>query len=90
MIPLRFNLIALLLLALLSVGLGSHAFAEETPLPVAVLNRTVTVDFNTEIKPFLSKNCFACHNETKAKAGLILETPAAILKGGENGPVVEP
>lgn len=80
----------LLLLALLSAGFGSRAFAEETPLPVAALNRSVPVDFNTEIEPFLSKNCFACHNETKAKGGLILETPAAILKGGDSGPVVEP
>jgi WD40 repeat protein len=66
------------------------AFAEETPLPVAALSRDTPVEFSTEIEPFLSKNCFACHNQTKAKAGLILETPAAILKGGESGPAVEP
>ena len=79
-----------LLLALFSAGFASRAFAEETPLTVAALNRSTPVDFNTEIEPFLSKNCFACHNETKAKAGLILETPAAILEGGDTGPSVDP
>ncbi len=90
MILLRINIVILPLLALFSAGIGSLASAEEIPLQVAALNRNTPVNFNAEIEPFLSKNCFACHNQTKAKAGLILETPAAILEGGDTGPAVVP
>ncbi len=48
------------------------------------------VDFQGEILPVLKNNCLACHNQTKAKGGLNLETPEAILKGGDSGPAVVP
>ena len=40
------------------------------------------------IKPTLETKCFACHNEAKAKGGLLLTTTEGILKGGENGEVI--
>ena len=46
------------------------------------------VDFEKEVLPILASNCLACHNKTKAKAGLILETPADMLKGGDTGPAI--
>lgn len=58
------------------------------PLPVASLNRTAAVDFEKEILPIFKANCLACHNRTKAKASLVLETPADILKGGDSGPAI--
>ena len=64
------------------------AAAKFTALPVAELHRETPVDFEKEILPFLKNNCFACHNTTKAKGGLNLETPQLILKGGETGPAV--
>ena len=64
--------------------------AQAEPLPVADLKRTETVDFGREIFPFLKQNCLACHNTTKAKAGLNLETPDLMKKGGDTGPAVEP
>jgi WD40 repeat protein len=63
---------------------------EAAPLSIAPLNRTTPVNFEHEILPFLKQNCLACHNQTKAKADLILETPQTILKGGESGPAVVP
>jgi WD40 repeat protein len=62
----------------------------DTSLPVADLNRDTPVDFQSEILPLLKDNCLACHNQTKAKADLILETPQTILKGGDSGPAVVP
>jgi WD40 repeat protein len=59
-------------------------------LPVAELKRSEPVDFEKEILPILKNNCLACHNQTKAKAGLILETPQSILKGGDSGPAAIP
>src|SRR6478609_2433134 len=63
---------------------------EAAPLSVAPLKRNTPVNFEDEILPFLKQSCLACHNQTKAKADLILETPQTILKGGESGPAVVP
>jgi hypothetical protein len=53
------------------------------PIPIAEIKRSTAVDFEKEILPILKNNCLACHNQTKAKADLVLETPQTILKGGE-------
>lgn len=58
------------------------------PLPIATIQRETPVDFAAEVFPALRKNCLACHNQTKAKAGLVLESPETILKGGDSGPSV--
>src|SRR5439155_6318807 len=63
---------------------------QKSSIPIADLNRTTSVDFEKEILPFLKNHCLACHNQTKAKADLVLETPQTILKGGESGPAVIP
>lgn len=60
------------------------------PLEVAKLERTKPVEFATEIFPLLKANCLACHNSTKAKADLILESPDEMLEGGDSGPAIEP
>ncbi|HKP38741.1 MAG TPA: c-type cytochrome domain-containing protein, partial [Pyrinomonadaceae bacterium] len=59
-------------------------------LPIAELKRNEPVDFEKELLPVLKNNCLACHNQTKAKAGLILETPQTILRGGDSGSAVVP
>jgi len=59
-------------------------------LVVAELKRDTQIDFEKEVLPFLKNNCLACHNTTKAKASLNLETPQLILKGGDSGPSVVP
>lgn len=41
------------------------------------------------IQPVLNKKCASCHNESKMKGGLILTTREGLLKGGENGAVLE-
>jgi WD40 repeat protein len=67
---------------------AAAALAE--PLTVAALNRTDEVNFGKEIYPFLRANCLACHNNTKSKADLILESPKDMIKGGETGPAIVP
>ena len=59
-------------------------------LPVAPPERDRAVDFEKEILPLFNANCLACHNQTKAKAGLILEDPERIRAGGDSGPAVVP
>ena len=48
------------------------------------------IDYSRDIKPVLSKRCYACHGGLKQKAGLRLDTAALIKKGGDSGPAVEP
>ena len=60
------------------------------PLPIADVNRDSPVDFAKDIYPVFKRSCLACHNTTKAKAGLNLESPQTIQKGGDTGPAALP
>ena len=79
--------IAICLSGLLATG---PVAADERPLPIQDIERTEAVDFESEILTVFKANCLACHNRTKAKAGLVLETPATIREGGDSGPAVVP
>ena len=70
------------------VLLGVIESSLEGEIPIAQIERTTLVDFEREILPVFNANCLACHNQTKSKAGLILETPKTILDGGDSGPSV--
>jgi len=37
------------------------------------------------VRPVLEEKCMGCHNKTKAKGELIMETPEQLLRGGKNG-----
>jgi hypothetical protein len=51
---------------------------------------STTVDYLTQVKPLLRERCFACHGALQQKAGLRLDTLAAIVKGGESGSSLTP
>src|SRR5262249_33443181 len=44
--------------------------------------------FEAEVRPILVGRCQTCHGPDKAKAGLRLDSRAAILAGGESGPAI--
>ena len=48
--------------------------------------------FETKIRPLLVKRCFSCHSAKaeKLKAGLYMDSRAALLKGGESGAALLP
>jgi WD40 repeat protein len=69
---------------------GGVAFAAKAPIQVGSITRTTPVDFDTEVRPFLSDNCFSCHCQTTTKGGLNMETPETMLKGGDTGPAIAP
>ena len=63
-------------------------------LPLATLNAVEpTTDqlafFEKTIRPILVEQCYECHSaETKQKGGLVLDTRAGVLKGGDTGQIL--
>ena len=43
------------------------------------------VDFGSQVVPILESHCYDCHGKEKQKANLRLDSPGAILKGGDSG-----
>src|SRR5207302_11351587 len=46
--------------------------------------------FEARVRPVLADHCWGCHGPRKQKSGLRLDSPTALLKGSDNGPVVVP
>ncbi len=44
--------------------------------------------FEQHVRPVLAEKCFSCHGPKRQKAGLRLDSPAALFKGSDSGPVV--
>ena len=61
-----------------------------TPISITVPTRTNDVSFRREILPLLQANCLPCHNQTRAKANLNLETPSTMVRGGDTGTALTP
>ena len=57
-------------------------------LPPAASKQGVT--YASDIKPIFDHSCIKCHGPQKQKAKLRLDTHEGVLKGGEDGKVVEP
>jgi uncharacterized membrane protein len=48
-------------------------------------NFETALAYQDVIQPILKEKCFACHNESKQKGKLRMDSPVFLLKGGENG-----
>ncbi len=66
------------------------AAAAATVIPIARPQHPGPVEFHREVLPVLQANCLPCHNRNTPKGDLNLETPAAMIKGGESGPSIVP
>lgn len=81
---------------LLALGLGLlncttalvAADADLSKLPPASTRAGVT--FDKDIKPIFEKSCFKCHGAEKQKGKLRVDSLEAVLKGGEDGKILEP
>lgn len=45
------------------------------------------VVFTDMVQPILKNKCMGCHNSSKAKGELVMETTQLLLKGGKSGPL---
>jgi uncharacterized membrane protein len=52
-----------------------------------ITNLNEAIIYNDIIHPILDTRCISCHNENKRKGELMMHTPEALRKGGENGPI---
>jgi mono/diheme cytochrome c family protein len=75
--------------SLAAVVLAATAAQAQLPAPSPLPSQTMEF-FEKRVRPILAENCFSCHGAEKQKAGLRLDSPAALLKGSETGPVVIP
>lgn len=72
------------------VGIAACTFAADvdtSKLPAASTKTGVT--YATDIKPIFDASCVKCHGEQKPKGKLRLDNLEGILKGGQDGKVVE-
>lgn len=81
----------LALIVLTIIG-TSAAFAEDvdtSKLPPASTQKDVT--YEKDIKPIFDATCLKCHGNVKKVGGkLRLDSLAGVMKGGEDGKVIEP
>jgi len=68
--------------------LGGFSAAADEVIQISEIKRKDKVNFEKEVLPILRRNCLACHNATDAESDLVMETPAAMLTGGIDGPAV--
>ena len=77
------------LLLTAAVAACGAAPAAEEHAPLAEADRAF---FETRIRPVLVNRCYGCHSADaeEPRGGLLLDTRAALLAGGESGPAVVP
>ncbi|MBC6368801.1 c-type cytochrome domain-containing protein [Algoriphagus sp. AK58] len=67
---------------------GSPSYAQPLTLPEEGWEEMAY--YEEVVQPILNSNCQSCHNPRNKKGGLDLSNKEALLKGGENGPVIDP
>src|SRR5262245_19689080 len=75
----------MILMRLVAAGFFLFAFA-----PSSAAAEPPQVDFARDVFPLLQRTCFECHGPEKQKGSLRLDSRAAILEGGEQGPAIVP
>lgn len=66
--------------------LPGHAVASAQSVPSGPKD---SIRYSTAVAPILQKYCVGCHHRADAEAGLSLQSPDEILKGGSEGPVLD-
>jgi hypothetical protein len=56
---------------------------------LAALPAAAAIDFAHQVVPILKKHCAECHLGEKKKGGLSMNTRKDLLKGSENGAIVD-
>src|SRR5579863_705709 len=79
-------------------GLLSFALAAAIGFPIVLFatDSKLTPEqldfFEKKVRPVFVDNCYKCHSQDaeKIKGGLLLDSRAGVLKGGDTGPAIVP
>jgi hypothetical protein len=76
----------------LVLGLALFSPAALRAAPADAPPAADTAFFEARVRPLLADRCYKCHSNQakKQKGGLLLDSRAALLKGGDGGPAVLP
>ncbi len=76
----------------LGAGVGHGAVAAMTPEQVRSLPPPAArkVVFAQDIKPIFEASCVKCHGRGRSKGGFQIDSRATLLRGGDDGPAVNP
>jgi mono/diheme cytochrome c family protein len=75
---------------LIALALGSiPAGASADDAPPSKPDLALVEFFEGKVRPVLEAHCTNCHGPAKQKAGLRLDSRAALMKGGDSGPTIE-
>ncbi|MEO7132593.1 MAG: ankyrin repeat domain-containing protein [Vicinamibacterales bacterium] len=69
---------------------GSLSFGIVHAQSVAPQAPAAHVDYDKDVKPLLSQNCYSCHGPDVQQSGLRLDLRQNALRGGDYGPVIVP
>jgi Protein of unknown function (DUF1549)/Protein of unknown function (DUF1553)/Planctomycete cytochrome C/Concanavalin A-like lectin/glucanases superfamily len=74
-------------IAIFSIALGSPSV-----MCAAELTREEAEFFEKQVRPILSERCYSCHSDAqkKTKGGLVVDSLAGLLQGGDSGPAIVP
>ena len=86
---LRRSYVFTLLLSLFAVGTAAFGQAKVDRAAAMSSQEDDTQFFTQKVRPLLAQSCYKCHT-TEAAGGLRLDSHAALLKGGDSGPVMIP
>ncbi len=69
-------------------GTASQPVAKNAAIP----DKTQVAFFETNIRPLLVEHCYKCHSQQakKVRGGLLLDSRAGWVKGGDTGPAIIP
>lgn len=56
---------------------------------IKIANINEALVYQDLVQPMLKQKCWSCHNSEKQKGKLRMDTPDFLLKGGENGRIIE-
>jgi mono/diheme cytochrome c family protein len=66
---------------------GNRIRADEAKPPAKAAPQAIEF-FEGKVRPLLVDKCISCHGSEKQRGGLRLDSRTALLKGGDNGPIV--
>jgi hypothetical protein len=77
-----------LLATVVFVSVSSGAGPEKTAPKDSKAKAAQEEFFEKKVRPLLEKKCWKCHDQSKAKGGLQLDTPAGVARGGDSGAII--